>query len=350
MDFTGGALRALVVAAFTTALLASNQLAAQGTPQTIATYQYNSKGQRISKTVGGVTTTFDYDEAGHLISERSPSGSRDYIYLGDILINTVDTQASPTNTQSTISYVTTDHQGTPRVVSDSGGNVIWQNPYQGNSFEEQQPSSNGYILNIRGRGEYYDAETGLNYNGQRYRDPTTWRFLQSDPKGLVAGINTYAATNNNPLMWVDPTGLQTSMDACLLPQNAEVCAVAGMLPQGAGGAGAGAAGGGATLDATSAAANSAAIGGALGLSWAAEHAPDKACPATNSNWDNDNRDKCENQRNRDESDCSVLRGTGPEEDPNRWYRACMVRASDRFGLCMKGAGTMPPPWSFKDME
>lgn len=317
---------------------------AQLNASTIASYTYNAKGQRVSKTVGSVTTRFVYDEEGHLIGEYGPNGNGDYIYVGDTLISTIDSPATPSNAPATVSYVTVDHIGTPRAVSDSTGNVIWQNPYQGNAFEEQQPTSNGYTLNIRGLGEYYDAETGLNYNIQRYRDPSTWRFLQSDPKGLEAGINTYAATDNTPLMEVDPNGLQTSLQTCMLPQNAAACAAAGMLPQGAAGAGAGAGG---TMSAASGAVN--AVGGALALTWAEEHAPDKACPATNSNWDNGNRDRCENQRNAEEADCSLWRGTGPDDDPQRWYRACMQRASDRFVLCMKGAGTMPPPWSSKDV-
>lgn len=70
MDFRGGA-RALAVCVFVAGLLASSLLAAQ---TTIATYTYNAKGQRITKTVGGVTTRYVYDEQGHLMSEISPSG------------------------------------------------------------------------------------------------------------------------------------------------------------------------------------------------------------------------------------------------------------------------------------
>jgi len=337
MDFKGGAL-ALMLAVFAAGQLASSQVAAQGAPTTIATYSYNAKGQRITKTEGGVTTRYNYDEQGHLLNETSPNGSRDYVYLGGTLISTMDTPAQPAAAPSTISYVTTDHQGTPRAVSDSAGNVIWQYAYQGNAFEELPPTSNGYTLNVRGSGEYYDLETGLNYNGQRYRDTATWRFLQSDPKGLAAGINTYSATDNTPLMEVDPNGLQAS---CMSPVNAAACAAAGMGAAGATGG---------TSSAAAGAANAAAAAAAAGgLGWAEEHAPDATCPATGSNWDNGNRDKCDNQRNSDEADCSLWRGTGPDDDPQRWYRACMARASDRFVLCMKG-NSMPPPWSSKDVD
>lgn len=58
-------------------------------------------------------------------------------------------------------------------------------------------------------GAYYDSETGLHYNGARYYDPRTGRYLQSDPLGLVAGLNTYAYVDSNPLRFIDPSGLST---------------------------------------------------------------------------------------------------------------------------------------------
>ena len=75
-------------------------------------YTYNAKGERISKTVDGVTTRFVYDERGHLISEISPKGSRTYIYLGDMLVSTVDTPAA-VGSRSTVSYAVADHTGNP---------------------------------------------------------------------------------------------------------------------------------------------------------------------------------------------------------------------------------------------
>jgi YD repeat-containing protein len=149
-------------------------------PTTIATYTYNAKGERITKTMDGVTTYYNYDEQSHLLSEHGPNGSRDYIYVGDILVNTVDTPATPATAPSTVNYVTTDHTNTPRAVTNSAGTVVWQNPYQGNAWGEQPITSNGFVLNIRGPGQYYDEETGLIYNNQRYIDPNSGRFTQPD--------------------------------------------------------------------------------------------------------------------------------------------------------------------------
>ena len=60
---------------------------------------------------------------------------------------------------------------------------------------------------LRNPGQYYDSETGLNYNYYRDYDPQTGRYVESDPVGLKGGINTYAYANTNPVGLLDPFGL-----------------------------------------------------------------------------------------------------------------------------------------------
>lgn len=55
-------------------------------------------------------------------------------------------------------------------------------------------------------GQYHDAESGLEYNHFRYYDPSTGRYLSTDPLGLDAGPNPHAYVPN-PLYWIDPLGL-----------------------------------------------------------------------------------------------------------------------------------------------
>jgi RHS repeat-associated protein len=179
---------------------------AQLNSSTVGTYTYNALGQRMTRVAtfpAAVNQRFVYDENSQLLSEYG-SNTRDYIWLDNLPVAVVDTAGTTSN----VSYVTGDGLSTPRAVSDSNGNTIWQLAYQGNPFGEQQPTSTaGFIYNLRSAGEYFDLESGTNYNVMRTRESATDRFLQSDPKGLAAGMNTYAAVANNPLGYVDPLGL-----------------------------------------------------------------------------------------------------------------------------------------------
>lgn len=59
-------------------------------------------------------------------------------------------------------------------------------------------------------GEYYDAETSLIYLRARYYNPSIGRFISVDP--IKDGTNWYVYCSNNPIAFVDPSGLAPSLE------------------------------------------------------------------------------------------------------------------------------------------
>jgi RHS repeat-associated protein len=57
--------------------------------------------------------------------------------------------------------------------------------------------------------EEIDSETMLYYMRARQFDPASGRFISEDPIRFRAGVNFYAYTLNNPVLYVDPYGLES---------------------------------------------------------------------------------------------------------------------------------------------
>ncbi len=94
-------------------------------------------------------------------------------------------------------YIHTDQLDTPRVITDTNGNVVWQwdnsDPFGNNMANENPNGAGAFNFNLRFPGQYYDRETNLHYNINRDYDPSIGRYIQSDPLGLGGGqFSTYA--------------------------------------------------------------------------------------------------------------------------------------------------------------
>ena len=100
---------------------------------------------------------------------------------------------------NTVTSYLKDYHGNVIGTADSTGRLDYD--AYGNQVQGETPDPFGYC------GEYYDSETGLIYLRNRYYDPSMGRFISEDP--AKSGLNWYMYCSGNPMMYVDPLGLDS---------------------------------------------------------------------------------------------------------------------------------------------
>ena len=190
--------------------------------QTIAQYRYNTLNQRIAKTtysLQGVklkTTYFFYD-GNHLIAESTDEPGqkaqqlKQYVWMNDTPIAVLQAKQ--------LFFIHTDHRNAPIAVTDSTSRVVWQATNEDFGFANINAKSQ-FELNLRLSNQYYDSESGLHYNTNRYYDALNARYLSADPLGLAVGPDLFAFAMNQPHSVMDGDGRAPAKLA--VPSDAEV--------------------------------------------------------------------------------------------------------------------------------
>ena len=99
--------------------------------------------------------------------------------------------------------VRSDHIGRPVFATNTLGIKVWEASYL--PFGGVHTTA-GSPLNLRFPGQWFQSEAGLHQNWMRDYDPTTGRYVQGDPLGLVDGPSVYGYVRQNPGRYIDPTG------------------------------------------------------------------------------------------------------------------------------------------------
>jgi len=75
--------------------------------------------------------------------------------------------------------------------------------FQKNNVITESACGNRFLF----QGREYDYDTALYYFRARWYEPETGRWLSPDPIGISGGLNLYVFCGNDPVNYIDPSGL-----------------------------------------------------------------------------------------------------------------------------------------------
>jgi RHS repeat-associated protein len=182
----------------------------------IGKYFFDGDGKRVKKISATETTIFVYDAGGKMVAEYS-------------------TLLNPT---PQVSYLTTDHLGSPRINTDENGKVIARHDFLPFGEEIARANYGADVVRQKFTGYERDNESNLDYAKARMHNYNLGRFTSPDPFNIVfekqlekdpdkgnrqfrnyiskpEQWNKYVYAINNPLKFVDPDGREIRLDSSL---------------------------------------------------------------------------------------------------------------------------------------
>jgi RHS repeat-associated protein len=171
-------------------------------------FKYDPFGRRIEKITPSTTSIYAYD-GDDLIEETNSTGAVVARYT--LTTDKVDEPLAMLRSGAT-SYYDADGLGSITSLSNAVGALA--QTYTFDSFGNQTASSGSLTNPFRFTAREWDTETNLQFSRARYYDPNPGRFLSEDPSDFAGGINFYAYSRNNPVLYNDPFGL-SPLSSCV---------------------------------------------------------------------------------------------------------------------------------------
>jgi RHS repeat-associated protein len=169
------------------------------------------------------TTTFKYDPFGRRIQKSSPTWAGGFVYDGDNLIETVNSNGTLVARYAQglkidepladfqsggTGFYEADDLGSITSLSSSAGMVT--NTYAYDSLGNTTASTGTLRNYFRYTAREFDPETGLYFYRARYYDPNVGRFTAEDSARWRGGLNFYPYVFNRPVNATDPSGRWTT--------------------------------------------------------------------------------------------------------------------------------------------
>jgi len=153
------------------------------------TYGYDAQGRRVFKETEGKRTKFCWDGDALVSDEVPETPLREAVYYP--------------KSQRLVAQITAPTR-TDALITEPNGKILLI-VKAGMQLEELATlRSDSNVLRLQ--GQYFDSETHLCYNRNRYFDEHAQAFISQDPIGLNGCVNVYSYAPNT-ISWIDPLGL-----------------------------------------------------------------------------------------------------------------------------------------------
>jgi len=161
----------------------------------VVQFGYNGLGRRVFRQEGSNVRYFYYD-GDRIIAEREGSSWVVRYLLGLKPCGHV--------VSGQVRVYHADRLGSVRWVTDGSGNLVASYVYEGFGKIVGQDGNEVVPYRFCGLWGYRnDGDAGLLHVGARYYEVETGRWVQKDP---MIAKNLYSYVDNNPIIFVDPTG------------------------------------------------------------------------------------------------------------------------------------------------
>lgn len=168
-------------------------------------YEYDGDGNKVTQTLNGAVFHFTNDVATALpamLAEQGPSANINYVY-GLSLISQSGSGFKD--------FYHADGLGSAVLLTDASGGQAAVYDYDAWGAPAGGGNASTVANRFRFTGEEADDLTGFYYLRARWYDPSVGRFVNKDPfRGLIRqplSLNKYAYVRNNPIRFIDPSGL-----------------------------------------------------------------------------------------------------------------------------------------------